>query len=57
MGSPGSGVWVRAGIGVFAILEGAVTLLSPPLKPGEVAGMELLRTSVKSLEVVGVVGI
>ncbi|MCV2354007.1 hypothetical protein LNV09_07485 [Paucibacter sp. B2R-40] len=57
LGSPGSGVWVRAGIGVFAILEGAVTLLSPALKPGELPGMELLRTSVKSLEVIGVVGI
>ena len=52
-GTPGQWVWARAGIGVFAILEGAITFREPG--GGGVAG--LLKASIQEIHVIGVIGI
>jgi hypothetical protein len=53
-GTPGRFVWVQAGIGVFAILEGIVTFRLPPGTSG-VEG--LIKGTIKEVIVRGVIGI
>ncbi|MER9255364.1 hypothetical protein NKI59_26885 [Mesorhizobium sp. M0598] len=52
-GAGNSVAWVRAGIGVFAILEGRITLQGPAHSDP----MALLKSSIYSIEIVGVIGV
>jgi hypothetical protein len=51
-GTPGRFVWARAGIGVFAILEGSITFREPAGGPAN-----LLKASIQEIHVIGVIGI
>ncbi|MGO4441009.1 hypothetical protein [Rhizobium sp. RAF56] len=51
-GAGNSVAWVRAGIGVFAIVEGRITLQGPVGSADA-----LLRSSIYSIEITGVIGI
>ncbi|MER9375486.1 hypothetical protein [Mesorhizobium sp. M0491] len=53
-GAGNSVAWVRAGIGVFAIVEGRITLQGPAVGADPFA---LLRSSIYSIEITGVIGI
>jgi hypothetical protein len=52
-GAGNSVAWVRAGIGVFGILEGRITFAAP----NSSNPLALLRTTIRRIDVIGVVGI
>ncbi|MGJ4963386.1 hypothetical protein [Bradyrhizobium sp. HKCCYLRH3061] len=55
-GAGNSVAWVRAGIGVFAIVEGRITL-QIPAGSSTTDPFALLRSSIYSIEITGVIGI
>jgi hypothetical protein len=52
-GAGNSIAWVRAGIGVFAIMQGTITFRAT----GRILSPAILKASIDSIEIVGVVGI
>jgi hypothetical protein len=52
-GAGNSIAWVRAGIGVFAIMQGIIIFRAP----GPIQSPAILKASIDSVEIVGVVGI
>lgn len=52
-GAGNSVAWVRAGIGIFAIMQGTITFRVP----GPILSPAILKASIDSVEIVGVVGI
>jgi hypothetical protein len=52
-GAGNSIAWVRAGIGVFAIMQGAITFRAPASN----GTPDILRASIEGIEITGIVGI